>query len=904
MSIKTKMSNSNIFVVKNPPQYGVIMSKLEKNKDGFDDTLFPSVYNGCEDSVNKIIEHNKKMDSQDNPDIEPFVNPIVAITGSRGSGKSSAMYSYAQYLKDATISGATFSILPPIDATQFGKNESVIGNISAAMYREYGKISDKLSVDKKREFVKTAKEVNNIAVMYTTGDWFKSGDDLLQDAEMVGSLRKRLHDLIMIYLGLYTDNQSAQKSCQNRYLVIMLDDLDMCNDGAFALVEEIRKFLCIRNVIILMTMQSSQLRTVLQASYAKAFKDVGSDMNSKIQSISFDLAFRSFEKLFPASRCHAMPVWNSEQLKNYELRIEGESKDERKDKGKKDTDIIDIYGGNIENPEDILFGKIPELETRSKILYRTLHLIWRKTLLIPVCSKDGEHLLIPNNLRSLHNFIALFVGMEDAIQIRDKNKPLPPFVPGLEDFENFVSEDYINKNVLEKNLALFETYLLDNLSTYGDALNTSSDNQTLAQTLLNIILDMHSVPLERLNAKIIGDVLYSNLPKYVLEALKNKTVNTYNFELNKMDKDDLPNSIDDEKEILQSAVSYADNISFGDVMYVLGKIDVKTRCRYIAYLIEVIRIMWSIRMTKEFYINCTYDKKQKTFEISDTFRKVVGGLIINANTTTFTESNENHDWYKYREDFAAYDKIFVASSIDSFLAASTPLARYRHHLKNGKPYYKLTDEDETHKCHPMSYYTNSLDGTWKRTVYFPFYSFDFMYRFYEEFRKKCRNKPISKHINDLEQDFVLLDYAKCDAMKDQLEVLRKYIPNENKYKQTLANIDIYFHIRSEYLSKTNGILIINTKISTVNKAKEYLKEIETFLNLVNNHLNKEDSATPDIKERKADEEYIKELRKILDEIVKCLESPDSEDKTKLIDNLNKSIFENQEQYFSKCQSFK
>ena len=903
------MSNSNIFVVKNPPQYGVITSKLEKNKNGFDDTLFPSVYNGCEDSVNKIIEHNKKMDSQDNPDIEPFVNPIVAITGSRGSGKSSAMYSYAQYLKDATISGATFSILPPIDATQFGKNESNIGNISAAMYREYGKISDKLSVDKKREFVKAAKEVNNIAVMYTTGDWFKSGDDLLQDAEMVGSLRKRLHDLIMIYLGLYTDNQSTQKSCQNRYLVIMIDDLDMCNDGAFALVEEIRKFLCIRNVIILMTMQSSQLRTVLQASYAKAFKDVGSDMKEKIQGISFDLAFRSFEKLFPASRCHAMPVWNSEQLKNYELRIEGESKDERKDKGKKDTDIIDIYGENIENPEDLLFGKIPKFETRSKILYRTLHLIWRKTLLIPVCSKDGEHLLIPNNLRSLHNFIALFVGMEDAIQIRDKNKPLPPFVPGLEDFENFVLEDYINKNVLEKNLALFETYLLDNLSTYGDTLITSSDNQTLAQTLLNIILDMHSVPLERLNAKIIGDVLYSNLPEYVLKALKNKTVNTYNFELNKMDKDDLPNSIDDEKGILQSAVSYADNISFGDVMYVLGKIDVKTRCRYIAYLIEVIRIMWSIRMTKEFYIHCTYDKKQSTLYISDTFQKVVGGLIINANTTTFTESNENHDWYKYREEFAIYDKMFVGSSIDSFLAENTPLAKYRHHLKDGEPYYKLTTGNEIRICHPMSYYTKSLGGLWKQVVYFPFYSFDFMYRFYEEFRKKCREKPIQKSPDHLENNFERLDESKCNAMGEQLDVLRNYIPFWSEFKQCNADVNIYYYIRSKCFAKTNAILKIDNAISTADKANEYLAKANLFLHLVNKQLNKETPVISNINAHNADKLYVEGLREDLEQIVNCLDpknetASDPEDKNKLIEKLNKSIFEKQEQYFSKYQSFK
>ena len=76
-----------------------------------------------------------------------------------------------------------------------------------------------------------------------------------------------------------------------------------------------------------MTMQSTQLRTVLQASFSKAFQYVDQETTPQIRNISFDLAFRSFEKLFPASRCHAMPVWNSEQLKKYELHILNEGKD-------------------------------------------------------------------------------------------------------------------------------------------------------------------------------------------------------------------------------------------------------------------------------------------------------------------------------------------------------------------------------------------------------------------------------------------------------------------------------------------------------------------------------------------------------------------------------------------------
>lgn len=803
--------NTNALIVKYPPQYGVITTKLEKKDNDFNDSLFPSVYNGCEKSVKQIIQHNKEIKNEEVLDIEPFVNPIIAITGSRGSGKSSAMYSFAQYLKNANIDNATFSILPPIDATQFGPNESVIGNITAAMYREYCKNNEKLSVDEKRNYVATAKEVNNTAVMYATGEWFECGDDLLHDAEKVGSLRKRLHDLISLYLRLYSKNKFTYQSDENRYLVIMLDDLDMCNDGAFSIIEEIRKFLCIRNVIILMTMQSTQLRTVLQASFSKAFKYVDQETTPQIRNISFDLAFRSFEKLFPASRCHAMPVWNSEQLKKYELHILNEGKD--------------IYGEDIKAPTDVLFKNITKKQERSKILYRTLHMIWRKTLLIPVCNKDGEHLLLPNNLRSLHNFIAMLSGMEDAIRmdnINDEN--IPTFVPGLQNFNNFIQEGRIDNQILEKNLSVFEAYLLDNLSTYGDSLNNNTHNQELANTLLNIIVEINTIPLEKLNAKIVGDILDSKLPEYVQSAL-GKTIIEKN---NKIIKGEIA--------ILQDAVSYADSISIGDVMYVLGKIDVKTRCRYITYLIEIIRTMWSIRMTKEFYTNCTHSQDKLT--VSETFRNSIGGLIVDGNTTTFTGRPTENDWYAHRSNLSEYDDLFFTTAIDlqhNFSSISKPINLAKKCLYYRKPnlvgdrYYTNDSSGIGPKyviCHPLAYYTNALDRLNKHHIYFPFYSLDFMYRFYEEFRKCCRNTSFTSTEN-LDQDFALLDANKINAMEAVLLSISYYIPlkKESHYNQYNANQIILEQVLSTY---TNSIESIKA-LASYEQIEEYL-EISEFCN--------------------------------------------------------------------------
>ena len=822
------MSNEKTFVVKYPPQYGVIKTKLDRNNN-FENTMFPSVYSGCWHSVENIIHHNNENkenkylhshhigeNSFEKSGYEPFVNPIIAITGSRGSGKSSAMNSFAEYLKSLTNYESSFSVLPPIDTTQFGKNESVISNITASMYREYSNNNQNLSVDQKRDFVRLAKEVNNTAVMYSTGDWFKCGDDILQDSEKVGNLRKRLHDLIMNYLNLYC-NSPANTS---KYLVIMLDDLDMCSGGAFSIIEEIRKFLCIRNVIILMTMQSEQLRTALQASYIKAFGSVDQETQPIIRNISMELAFRTYEKLFPASRCHAMPVWNSDRLREIDLFIEGE---EKEDNGqRKDIYHIKVNDKGEKVCVDYLYGCLPQ-KPRSKVLYRTLHMIWRKTLMIPVCNKDGEHLLIPNNLRSLHNFIAMFSAMEDVLTISED--PLPDLIPGLQGFDNFFQRTHVKKDILDKNLTIFENYLLDNLSTYGESLNHNKENQALASTLQNLILELPSVPLERLNAKIVGDILYSNnLPEHIKEAFKNLKCAT-----------NAENEEEGEIYYLKKAVSYADCISIGDVLYVLGKISVKTRCRYIAYLVEVIRTMWSIRMTREFY---THDptKAPDKEKVSKPFRKTVGGLIVDANTTTFTNIPGNGDWYKYEEERKKYDKLFFATFADekvSKIKEENLLLRcleYRKHNEFGYPHYSdINNVGTAHPvCHYLAYYTNALDSANGEIVYFPFYSLDFMYRFYEEFRSECRRFKFN-HFNALKSEGIFkdLDSKKTGAMEIVLGTVCHYIPllsSDGKYqdRQIKAYEKLYERMKEKCQSDSPILRVMDSDNESEKRVEENL----------------------------------------------------------------------------------
>jgi hypothetical protein len=84
----------------------------------------------------------------------------------------------------------------------------------------------------------------------------------------------------------------------------------------------------------------------------------------------------------------------------------------------------------------------------------------------------------------------------------------------------------------------------------------------------------------------------------------------------------------------------------------------------------------------------------------------------------------------------------------------------------------------------MAHYTNALDDSKNRVIYFPFYSLDFMYRFYEEFRKQCRGGFDS--LNDQspkEVVFRRFDSNRITATSFVLIPISKYIPISSNSKE-------------------------------------------------------------------------------------------------------------------------
>lgn len=688
-----------ILTIADPPKYGVV---IEQQREMVDSSICRTVYSAALQNVVDIINANQYKDKQG----EELFNTVIAFEGKRGTGKSSAMYSFAYMLGrnemteeifvlgGDTLKNARFHVLKPIDTAQLGVKETIIGRISAAMYENYEarcrKDNQGISTEKKREFIKVLSDVNRYAVMYQTGEWFRNSESLLNDTRHISMLRDEMSHLVYTYLRLVSGNDVAK----NEYLVISIDDLDMGIQNSYAVMEEIRKFLCIHHVIVLVTLRMDQIHLALKAEFGEKLRQESDKSENK--AMIDDLAYRYAEKLFPHNRQHQMPTLDSERLKTWKADFS-----------------IDGFQNNY-------------------ILQTTLHLIWRKTRLLPVCNSDKDHLLVPRNLRSLCNFVIFLRELPDVVDIEHVTYESDRiFAPEIND-----------KSELKENLRRFSQYLVVNVRSYEQEY-LSDEDLRFAEKLIAVIHNMDFIPLERLNSRIVGDILY---------FLKNEEGSYYCKLFSFVPNSENGNELS-ELEILLSACMHPETVSFGDLMYVLGKIDNKTMCRYIRYLVEVIRTLWSVRMMEAL---CREES-----EISSASSCGIGKLIVNPDVGFFGKQS----------DFNSIDGKKIKGKARAFSVCRNENDD-KSEWREMREARAVKEKVYWHPFGPLTRQASELQ--------IPSYSFDYMYRFYEilhEAVEETENSDVK--VDQLYGSRELIPKT-MDALREELNELGCNLPKVEK----------------------------------------------------------------------------------------------------------------------------
>ena len=318
---------------------------------------------------------------------------ILFFTGEKGTGKTSTMLSFMEFLKDyhrirrknnlqeeflLGKDSYMFTGIEYIDASTLNDKEDILGNVLSKMLSKWkneeqgGRYLDRGIVKgndydykKKRMYIQCAEIFDRLKALNSTENVMDNDSDMfiesMESLSFSWNLKNSFQKLVEIYLDIMVYPDSGRDiSKENHYLVISIDDVDMNVQSGFMLLEQIRKYLMVPNVLVLMSANYEQLEKICYHHYLKEFDKLEkSDENTQyLQKISREY----LEKMAPIQR--QVELLSNRGWKFFaeeKLRIQYKvDKDEQKDK-------------NREESQKDLANKLDEEGTLCEIVSRQMY---------------------------------------------------------------------------------------------------------------------------------------------------------------------------------------------------------------------------------------------------------------------------------------------------------------------------------------------------------------------------------------------------------------------------------------------------------------------------------------------------------------------------------------------------
>lgn len=418
-------------VIKLNASYKVKHEKFEN----FGDSYFVDVYNQASHIVKEISDSGRNdFDAKDGNEYTEPISNLIAFSGKRGSGKTSAMLSfcdfltnYQKYRNDGRTQTCgellqmqdkvSFTVLESIDATLVSEPRELIGAILGKMLvaiKEKERIDLEIGNPKDIEIRKLKSRLGDIYSSMRPSDTIKNdvapGEVLEQLSRSWNQQEafRRAVDRFNKYMVEYK-NENKQN-----YLVVPIDDVDMNLKNGYELLEAIRKYLMAPNVIVLLAADYHQLGKLCVKTYKKLFNGENKDKSSErvMDGQSEELALEYLEKLIPTGRRIYMPeLYQEEMLYGRKILIENE-------KGER-------------------------LSIKRMILWQ----VWEHVGILLNMNAEVRHWLLPHSLRKLSNYIN---SMHSLLDYTDADKDVV-FKTNISWFYDDLTSRYLNEKDIENN---------------------------------------------------------------------------------------------------------------------------------------------------------------------------------------------------------------------------------------------------------------------------------------------------------------------------------------------------------------------------------------------------------------------------------------------------------------------
>lgn len=387
--------------------------KLEL-KDQMEQSIFKEIYAKAEKLMHSILKNSedvvcegcKDEQTKDGPVKDEQITNVIAFLGARGRGKTSAMLSFLLSLDELQLQPDECGKLnncirmkvlklPYIDAAILAEKEFVLDVILAQMWDRFEEciknpmkgrndisfnqlvkhIGEQFAVVRKAYLTLREKEEGSRSVQ-TDKDEPTAG--ALHELSASMNLRKELHALVRNYIRLlnYDVYASHFQRTDAGCLVIAIDDIDMSGKKAQLILEQVRRFLSIPGIVVLVTADIDRLKQMCESKYIDIYKSL--DAMQSLHMFVNDY----LEKVLPSNLRIYMPELN-------EIHSD-----------------IEIQKGMLENWN-------PQLKNKTE-KGMILEIMSEKCHIQFDVSRNRRHFLQSTSLRTMANYFESISQLEDG----------------------------------------------------------------------------------------------------------------------------------------------------------------------------------------------------------------------------------------------------------------------------------------------------------------------------------------------------------------------------------------------------------------------------------------------------------------------------------------------------------
>lgn len=483
---------------------------IEKTEEQFEHSLFREQYRQAFSIIDDLI--NRTTTTNSHKEIDENVSNVLAFCGDRGEGKTSALTTVRGILLDEGTYGEakdaklfpqemkklksnSFKVLKLIDPAFFDNKHNLLELLVGQMYSEVKQYNSMMAKSgecdelctsgdlvKHKNLVKYFQKVRTSLAIINKASEKNAYDNLEEIDELAAGIE--LKENLRCLLKLYADYFHKDR------VLICIDDLDLNITEGYLMCEEIRKYLSLPDVcLVLMAIKVNQMIEVVQSYLRDHLTNIITE-----QAI-IDMSTRYVAKLLPESHRILMP--SGEEIVERPLKIAGEADKEPYPPVKEvvvqqiylKTRYIFVNGRNI--------SPIVPLNLRA-----IRHLLGMLYVMPNAKLQNGS-----DNLKNKEDFRAYFYTSWKE-KLTDKNRK---FVEALEHNEDLVS---INKSVV--------MHLRELLQPDNDAKQGSIE---ITDDILRAIVN----PLNAMQNVSLGDAFYAM--NYVENVVSSAEIKTFIYYL-------------------------------------------------------------------------------------------------------------------------------------------------------------------------------------------------------------------------------------------------------------------------------------------------------------------------------------------------------------------------------------